>query len=208
MKELTGGEKMDAAAVLEYFAPLQTWLKQQNEGKSCGWQASTDGGRAGARGEPAEAGGTAEGLTVGFDGRKGRRKPAFSLAASRRPSALDPVRSCGRGVGLAGLLPFQEHQFGLRVGLDAMMQRLAALDAGVGQPQRALDLFRQADVDQAFKQRRRIGAMFEPLVDAFEHIQQRQFFQTYRVHLGTPKQFAHHHAMARITAVTCGILSR
>jgi peptidyl-dipeptidase A len=31
---------MDASAVLEYFAPLQTWLKQQNEGKSCGWQAS------------------------------------------------------------------------------------------------------------------------------------------------------------------------
>ncbi len=41
MKELTGGEKMDASAVLEYFAPLQTWLKQQNEGKSCGWQSST-----------------------------------------------------------------------------------------------------------------------------------------------------------------------
>ncbi len=40
MKELTGGEKMDASAVLEYFAPLQTWLKQQNEGQSCGWQAS------------------------------------------------------------------------------------------------------------------------------------------------------------------------
>ena len=40
MKELTGGEKMDASAVLEYFAPLQAWLKQQNEGQSCGWQAS------------------------------------------------------------------------------------------------------------------------------------------------------------------------
>ncbi len=40
MKELTGGEKMDASAVLEYFAPLQTWLKQQNEGQSCGWQAT------------------------------------------------------------------------------------------------------------------------------------------------------------------------
>jgi peptidyl-dipeptidase A len=39
MKELTGGEKMDASAVLEYFAPLQTWLVQQNEGKTCGWQA-------------------------------------------------------------------------------------------------------------------------------------------------------------------------
>jgi len=39
MKELTGGEKMDGSAVLEYFAPLQTWLKEQNEGQSCGWQA-------------------------------------------------------------------------------------------------------------------------------------------------------------------------
>ena len=41
MKELTGGEKMDGSAVLEYFAPLQEWLKQQNEGQSCGWQAGT-----------------------------------------------------------------------------------------------------------------------------------------------------------------------
>lgn len=40
LKELTGGEKMDAGAVLEYFAPLQDWLKQQNEGQTCGWQAS------------------------------------------------------------------------------------------------------------------------------------------------------------------------
>ena len=37
MKELTGGEKMDASAVLEYFAPLQTWLKEQNAGQQCGW---------------------------------------------------------------------------------------------------------------------------------------------------------------------------
>ncbi|QIL21106.1 M2 family metallopeptidase [Thermomonas sp. HDW16] len=40
MKELTGGEKMDASAVLEYFAPLQTWLKEQNAGSSCGWNAA------------------------------------------------------------------------------------------------------------------------------------------------------------------------
>ena len=39
MKELTGKEQMDASAVLEYFAPLQDWLKQQNEGQTCGWQA-------------------------------------------------------------------------------------------------------------------------------------------------------------------------
>ncbi|WP_448244133.1 M2 family metallopeptidase [Pseudoxanthomonas mexicana] len=40
LKELTGGEKMDAGAVLEYFAPLQDWLKQQNEGQTCGWPAA------------------------------------------------------------------------------------------------------------------------------------------------------------------------
>ena len=40
MKELTGGEKMDAGAVLEYFAPLQTWLKEQNAGQQCGWNAA------------------------------------------------------------------------------------------------------------------------------------------------------------------------
>jgi peptidyl-dipeptidase A len=38
LKELTGTEKMDAGPVLEYFAPLQDWLKQQNEGQTCGWQ--------------------------------------------------------------------------------------------------------------------------------------------------------------------------
>ena len=39
LKELTGGEQMDASAVLEYFAPLQEWLQQQNAGGSCGWTA-------------------------------------------------------------------------------------------------------------------------------------------------------------------------
>ena len=39
MKELTGKEEMDGSAVLEYFAPLQTWLKEQNKGQQCGWQA-------------------------------------------------------------------------------------------------------------------------------------------------------------------------
>ncbi len=37
LKELTGGEKMDGSAVLEYFAPLQAWLVEQNQGKTCGW---------------------------------------------------------------------------------------------------------------------------------------------------------------------------
>jgi len=37
LKELTGGEQMDAAPVLEYFAPLNAWLEKQNAGKDCGW---------------------------------------------------------------------------------------------------------------------------------------------------------------------------
>ncbi len=37
LHELTGGEEMDASAVLEYFAPLNAWLETQNQGKDCGW---------------------------------------------------------------------------------------------------------------------------------------------------------------------------
>jgi peptidyl-dipeptidase A len=40
LKQLTGGESMDAAPMLAYFAPLQEWLKQQNEGQTCGWDAT------------------------------------------------------------------------------------------------------------------------------------------------------------------------
>jgi peptidyl-dipeptidase A len=35
--ELTGERDMDASAILEYFAPLQKWLEQQNAGQQCGW---------------------------------------------------------------------------------------------------------------------------------------------------------------------------
>ena len=35
--ELTGTRQMDASAILEYFQPLQGWLKQQNKGQACGW---------------------------------------------------------------------------------------------------------------------------------------------------------------------------
>jgi len=36
-KVLTGSEQMDATAILDYFAPLQTWLKDKNQGKQCGF---------------------------------------------------------------------------------------------------------------------------------------------------------------------------
>jgi peptidyl-dipeptidase A len=37
LKELTGEDHMDAGAMLEYFAPLKTWLDEQNKGVKVGW---------------------------------------------------------------------------------------------------------------------------------------------------------------------------
>ena len=42
LKALTGEDKMDATAVLEYFAPLKTWLDQQNQGRTREAAASND----------------------------------------------------------------------------------------------------------------------------------------------------------------------
>ena len=33
----TGDRRMDASAVVDYFAPLHEWLKVQNAGRTCGW---------------------------------------------------------------------------------------------------------------------------------------------------------------------------
>jgi len=37
LQELAGTREMDASAILEYFAPLKTWLEEQNKGQACGW---------------------------------------------------------------------------------------------------------------------------------------------------------------------------
>jgi peptidyl-dipeptidase A len=37
LEALTGERTMDAGALLEYFAPLQAWLEEQNQGQTCGW---------------------------------------------------------------------------------------------------------------------------------------------------------------------------
>lgn len=34
---LSGETKADASAMVEYFGPLRTWLKDQNKGEQCGW---------------------------------------------------------------------------------------------------------------------------------------------------------------------------
>ncbi|MDB4972776.1 MAG: Peptidyl-dipeptidase precursor, partial [Myxococcaceae bacterium] len=38
LEVLTGERALDATAIVDYFAPLMTWLKQQNAGRTCGWQ--------------------------------------------------------------------------------------------------------------------------------------------------------------------------
>ncbi len=37
LEVLTGQSEMDATAILDYFAPLQEWLDEQNAGRTCGW---------------------------------------------------------------------------------------------------------------------------------------------------------------------------
>lgn len=37
MKAITGQSKMNVSAILEYFKPLISWLKEQNKGQRSGW---------------------------------------------------------------------------------------------------------------------------------------------------------------------------
>ncbi len=37
LEVVTGQRQMDASAISDYFAPLKTWLDQQNQGQKCGW---------------------------------------------------------------------------------------------------------------------------------------------------------------------------
>jgi peptidyl-dipeptidase A len=38
LRALTGETKMDATAIIDYYAPLTEWLKGQNKGETCGWE--------------------------------------------------------------------------------------------------------------------------------------------------------------------------
>ena len=37
LEKFTGTREMDGSAIIEYFDPLMVYLKEQNEGQSCGW---------------------------------------------------------------------------------------------------------------------------------------------------------------------------
>ena len=37
LKALTGEDRMDATAIIDYFEPLLDWLKEQNRNTTCGW---------------------------------------------------------------------------------------------------------------------------------------------------------------------------
>lgn len=38
MQALTGQRKMDGSAIIDYFAPLNAYLKEQNKDRQCGWE--------------------------------------------------------------------------------------------------------------------------------------------------------------------------
>ena len=40
LEKLTGTRQMDAAPIIDYFSPLMGWLKQENQGRQCGWDES------------------------------------------------------------------------------------------------------------------------------------------------------------------------
>ena len=40
LKQMTGETRADSSAMVEYFQPLLTWLKEQNKGEKLGWTAS------------------------------------------------------------------------------------------------------------------------------------------------------------------------
>ncbi|HEX4135255.1 MAG TPA: M2 family metallopeptidase [Bryobacteraceae bacterium] len=42
MKAMTGEDRIDASAMMEYFQPLLTWLKEQNKGEKKGWTVAAD----------------------------------------------------------------------------------------------------------------------------------------------------------------------
>jgi len=42
LKKLTGEDRIDASAMVEYFQPLLTWLKEQNKDQKIGWTVATD----------------------------------------------------------------------------------------------------------------------------------------------------------------------
>jgi peptidyl-dipeptidase A len=37
LEQLTGSREMDASAIVDYFAPLMEWLRQENANRTCGW---------------------------------------------------------------------------------------------------------------------------------------------------------------------------
>ncbi len=37
LKAISGETQADASAILDYFQPLDDWLKKENQGEQCGW---------------------------------------------------------------------------------------------------------------------------------------------------------------------------
>jgi len=56
LQAIAGSPEMDATAILDYFAPLKTWLDEQNAGRQCGWTVPSTPMDPMSVGAPATAG--------------------------------------------------------------------------------------------------------------------------------------------------------
>ena len=93
MSALTGQKEADASAMLEYFAPLQKWLAEQNKDQVCGWSdgaasAKTDVAPA-APSEPKPTD-TKPTDTKPTDTKPADAKPAGPDAAAAKPAEPTP----------------------------------------------------------------------------------------------------------------------
>jgi hypothetical protein len=102
LQALTGEREMDATAILDYFAPLKSWLEEQNRGRPAAGEGLTRRRRAArscvwpAAGEEAHPGDPG----VGVGG-----IPIRSTSPSSCPAWFGNVSARGRGSSAASFMP-------------------------------------------------------------------------------------------------------
>ncbi|TPX66498.1 hypothetical protein SpCBS45565_g04414 [Spizellomyces sp. 'palustris'] len=88
MKIGTNGmfDTVDGSAIIEYFAPLLEWLREQNAGKQCGWGASRQpgGSKPGNGDKPGNGGKPDNGGKPGNPGSPDSGKPGYGKCPSKK----------------------------------------------------------------------------------------------------------------------------
>jgi peptidyl-dipeptidase A len=86
LAEISGERRMDASAIIDYYAPLSAWLDEQNKGETCGW----DGATASAPVAPPATTPSAAPAPAGPTPSPAPAAPAAPAATNPAPAPLDP----------------------------------------------------------------------------------------------------------------------